>query len=468
MNIPGREDLDDVGVIDNPIIPRPECQVNCDRPSPEPRSEPDSSSNSSPATPQPLVVARNTLLGIQQETGVKPALVYIGFVPVESTFNSGFPEREATASQQFEQYLDRQSNEPESVALSFEPQPTDELELLLVTSTGNPIRRRLAGVTRAEVEQARRKLVSQITDPRLLGSGYLTPAQQLYQWLIAPLEQDLQDQEIENLSFILDTGLRFIPLAALHDGDQFLVEKYSVGLMPSLSLTDTRYTDLQSLEVLAMGASEFTDQVPLPAVPTELQTIVQDLWPGKIFLNAEFTVQNLRQQREQRPYGILHLATHGEFRPGGLEESYIQFWNQKLRLNEIRQLGLNDPPLELLVLSACRTALGDDQAELGFAGLAVQAGAKSALASLWYVSDEGTLALMTEFYSQLRQVPIKAEALRQTQIAMLRGEVRLQDGQIYSSRSETISLPEGVVRNETQDLSHPFYWAAFTLIGSPW
>ncbi|NJO75660.1 MAG: CHAT domain-containing protein, partial [Leptolyngbyaceae cyanobacterium RM1_406_9] len=398
----------------------------------------------------------------------KPALVYIGFVPVESTFNSGFPEREATASQQFEQFLDRQSSEPESVALSFEPQPTDELELLLVTSTGNPIRKRLAGVTRAEVEQARRRLVSQITDPRLLGSGYLPPAQQLYQWLVAPLEQDLQDQEIENLSFILDTGLRFTPLAALHDGNQFLVEKYSVGLMPSLSLTDTRYTNLQNLEVLAMGASEFTDQVPLPAVPTELQTIVQNLWPGRVFLNAEFTVQNLREQREQRPYGILHLATHGEFRPGGLEESYIQFWNQKLRLNEIRQLGLNDPPLELLVLSACRTALGDDQAELGFAGLAVQAGAKSALASLWYVSDEGTLALMTEFYSQLRQVPIKAEALRQTQIAMLKGEVRLQDGQIYSSRSETISLPEGVVRNETQDLSHPFYWAAFTLIGSPW
>jgi len=93
---------------------------------------------------------------------------------------------------------------------------------------------------------------------------------------------------------------------------------------------------------------------------------------------------------------------------------------------------------------------------------------KSALASLWYVSDEGTLALMTEFYSQLRQVPIKAEALRQTQVAMLKGEVRLQNGEIYSSRSDSISLPDGVVRNETQDLSHPFYWAAFTLIGSPW
>lgn len=462
----GREDEDDPG-IDNPIIPRPECQVNCDRPAPEPQAEPDSNTSSS-TTPQPLITARNTLLDIQQETGVKPALIYVGFVPVESTFNSGFAEREATASQQFEQYLNRQSSQPESIAFSFQPQPTDELELLLVTSSGEPIRKRLAGVTRAEVEQARRNLISQITDPRLLGTGYLAPAQQLYQWLIAPLEQDLQNEEIENLSFILDTGLRFIPLAALHDGNQFLIEKYSVGLMPSLSLTDTRYTNLRDMEVLAMGASEFTDQLPLPAVPTELQTIVPNLWPGEIFLNAEFTVQNLRQQREQRPFGILHLATHGEFRPGGLSESYIQFWNQKLRLDEIRQLGLNDPPLELLVLSACRTALGDEQAELGFAGLAVQAGVKSALASLWYVSDEGTLALMTEFYSQLREVPIKAEALRQTQIAMIEGEVRLEDGEIYTSRSEAVLLPEGVVRNETQDLSHPFYWAAFTLIGSPW
>jgi filamentous hemagglutinin family protein len=463
----GREDPVTPG-IEEPIIPRPDCQVNCDRPAPEPQAEPDSNTGSSPTTPQPLVTARNTLLDIQQETGVKPALIYVGFVPVGSNFNPGFAEREATASQQFEQYLNRQSSQPESIALSFQPQPTDELELLLVTSAGEPIRKRLAGVTRAEVEQARRKLVSQITDPRLLGTGYLPPAQQLYQWLIAPLEQDLQNEEIENLSFILDTGLRFIPLAVLHDGDQFLVEKYSVGLMPSLSLTDTRYTNMRSLEVLAMGASEFTDQLPLPAVPTELQTIVPNLWPGEILLNRDFTVQNLRQQREQRPYGILHLATHGEFRPGGLSESYIQFWNQKLRLDEIRQLGLNDPPLELLVLSACRTALGDEQAELGFAGLAVQSGVKSALASLWYVSDEGTLALMTEFYSQLREVPIKAEALRQTQIAMLNGEVRLQDGEIYGSRSGTILLPEGVVRNETQDLSHPFYWAAFTMIGSPW
>ncbi|MBD2056264.1 CHAT domain-containing protein [Oculatella sp. FACHB-28] len=463
----GREDPDEPG-IGNPIIPRPECQVNCERPTPEPQSEPDSNTGSSPTTPQPLVTARNTLLDIQQETGVKPALIYVGFVPVESTFNSGFAEREATASQQFEQYLGRQSSQDESVALSFQPQPTDELELLLITSSGEPIRKRLAGVTRAEVEQARRKLVSQITDPRLLGTGYLPPAQQLYQWLIAPLEQDLQAEEIENLSFILDTGLRFIPLAALHDGDQFLVEKYSVGLMPSLSLTDTRYTNMRSLEVLAMGASEFSDQLPLPAVPTELRTIVPNLWPGEILLNADFTVQNLRQQREQRPFGILHLATHGEFRSGGLGESYIQFWNQKLRLDEIRQLGLSNPPLELLVLSACRTALGDEQAELGFAGLAVQAGVKSALASLWYVSDEGTLALMTEFYGQLREVPIKAEALRQTQIAMLNGEVRLQDGEIYTSRSGAILLPDGVVRNETQDLSHPFYWAAFTLIGSPW
>jgi CHAT domain-containing protein len=113
--------------------------------------------------------------------------------------------------------------------------------------------------------------------------------------------------------------------------------------------------------------------------------------------------------------------------------------------------------------------LGSDEAELGFAGFAVQAGVKSALASLWYVSDEGTLGLMTEFYRQLRTAPIKAEALRQAQIAMLKGHVQIVEGQLRGSRGGGIQLPIALAeRTETHMLSHPYYWAAFTLIGSPW
>ena len=142
-------------------------------------------------------------------------------------------------------------------------------------------------------------------------------------------------------------------------------------------------------------------------------------------------------------------------------------WNTKLRLDQLRQLGWNNPPVELLVLSACRTALGDEQAELGFAGFAVQAGVKSAMASLWSVSDEGTLGLMTEFYQQLRQTPIKAEALRSAQLAMLKGEVRLEGGQLRSP-GENVSLPPQLMNRADKTLNHPYYWGAFTIIGSPW
>jgi CHAT domain-containing protein len=210
----------------------------------------------------------------------------------------------------------------------------------------------------------------------------------------------------------MDKDLRSIPLAALHSGQEFLVEKYSISLMPSLSLTDSHYRDIKDSQVMAMGVSQFTDQKPLPAVPVELSVITEQLWKGKSFLNQAFTLENLRLQRQQQRFGIVHLATHAEFEPGAADNSYLQLWDTKLRLKQLQQLDWGEPPVDLLVLSACRTAIGNEQAELGFAGLAVQAGVKSALASLWYVSDEGTLALMSEFYQQLRIAPIKSEALR--------------------------------------------------------
>jgi CHAT domain-containing protein len=120
-----------------------------------------------------------------------------------------------------------------------------------------------------------------------------------------------------------------------------------------------------------------------------------------------------------------------------------------------------------MVLSACRTALGNEEAELGFTGLAVQAGVKSALGSLWYVSDDATLGLMTTFYSQLKEVPIKAEALRQAQLAMIRGEVRIEKGQLVTP-NYTIPLPPQLADLPDRELTHPYYWSAFTLVGSPW
>ncbi|MEQ9368541.1 MAG: CHAT domain-containing protein [Coleofasciculus chthonoplastes F3-SA18-01] len=386
---------------------------------------------------------RITLSNIESATGQKPALIYTVFYPTRLTPDSG------------------------SLTNPI-PQDNDQLQLVVVTPTGEPIFMPIPGATRANVLAEAQKLRRAITNPITRSTNrYLAPAQQLYQWIIAPIEDQLQTQGIQNLSFIMDGGLRSIPLLALHDGEQFLIEKYSAGLMPSISLTDTRYRDINDFQVLAMGASEFTDANPLKAVPVELATITQKLWQGESFLNQDFTLENLKQERQLQPFGIIHLATHGEFKSGRPENSYIQLWDTKLRLDQLRELKLYEPTVELLVLSACRTAVGDEDAELGFAGLAVQAGVKSALGSLWYVSDEATLGLMTEFYRQLETAPIKSEALRQAQVLMIRGEVRLEDGKLLGS-GESITLPPELAEIGDKDLSHPYFWSAFTMIGSPW
>ncbi|HEY9704936.1 MAG TPA: CHAT domain-containing protein, partial [Allocoleopsis sp.] len=186
------------------------------------------------------------------------------------------------------------------------------------------------------------------------------------------------------------------------------------------------------------------------------------------FLNTEFSLENLKTQRQITPYRIIHLGTHGEFKPGPAGESYIQLGdNNKLKLDEIKNLGWNNPPVDLLVLSACRTAVGDEKAELGFAGLAVAAGVRTAVGSLWYVSDEGTLGLMTTFYQKLGKYSTKAESLRQTQIDIIKGNVRIQNGQLITPEG-VFPLPEELKNIEDKNISHPYFWSAFTMIGSPW
>ncbi len=396
-----------------------------------------------------LAQANDVLRQVEKETGTKPALIYAVFVP--ATINSQVASTVAELRSDDASQASRQ---------------TEQLELVLVTAQGKAIRKPVEGATRQQVLKIAQDFRSGVTNIRN-SRGYLRSAQQLYKWLVAPLEVDLQTQKINNLVFLMDTGLRTIPVAALHDGKGFLVERYSVALMPSLNLTDTRYRDIKNAEVLAMGAETFPDQKPLPAVPVELSTIAGQLWKGKSFLNDAFTLENLKVQRQRSPFGIVHLATHAEFLPGTPENSYIQLSNGKLRLNQLPQLGWNNPPVDLLVLSACRTAVGDEQIELGFAGLAVQAGVKSAVASLWSVSDEATLGLMTQFYEQLKIAPTKAEALRRAQLAMLKGQVRLESGKLRSDLGD-MPLPSALAELPDKQLTHPYYWAAFTMVGNPW
>jgi filamentous hemagglutinin family protein len=392
-----------------------------------------------------LEEGREVLQDIEAATGAKPALIYAVFAPAllgaatEGDTSSGGTRLTAQAS--------------------------DRLELILVTASGRPLRRKVEA-TREQVLQDVQALQSAIGNPSRR-TAYLSPAQQMYNYLVAPIKEDLKAQGITNLVFILDSGLRSVPLAALHDGNGFIVEHYSIGLMPSLSLTDTRYIDIRESSVLAMGSREFTDQSALPAAPVEVELIAQQLWKGRAYLNGDFTLNNLKEARRQNPYGIIHLATHAEFRAGQADDSFIQLGDTQLKLDQLRTLGWSAPPVELLVLSACRTALGDEEAELGFAGLAVAAGVKTALGSLWYVSDEGTLGLMTTFYEKLRNAPIKAEGLREAQLAMLRGEVRVENGMLVTPGG-SFALPPELTDARERDLTHPFYWSGFTMIGSPW
>ncbi|MBW3586439.1 MAG: CHAT domain-containing protein, partial [Cyanobacteria bacterium 0813] len=345
----------------------------------------------------------------------------------------------------------------------------EKLNLVLITSCGEAVHKSVPSANREELLKVVNEFRGEITKPGVRGTtSYLPSSQQLYKWMIAPLEDSLKKCETDTISFVVDRGLRGMPFAALHDGQQFLVEKYNLSLMPSINLTDTRYVDIRNSQVLAMGASEFSELNPLPAVPAEIATISRE-WPGVSFLNEGFTLDNLKREHESRPFGVIHLATHGEFRPGAPNNSFIQLWDSRLRLDQLRDLRLNDPQVNLLVLSACRTAVGDAQAELGFGGLALQAGVQTALGSLWYVSDEGTLGLMSEFYQQLKTARIKGAALRQAQIAMLRGDVRLEGGRLRGpSRGEGVQLPASLQGFEDLKLSHPYYWSAFVMIGSPW
>ncbi|MEN9244314.1 MAG: CHAT domain-containing protein, partial [Gloeomargarita sp. DG02_5_bins_242] len=389
---------------------------------------------------------QNALAGIAEKTGTKPALVYLildekqlGIVVIPP----GKPQGTA-------------DNSGVKIAST---------QMTNIPITGQPIFRSVPQAKADLLQATVREFLNAIKEPRQRNTNaYRKAGQQLYEWLIAPVEAELKAQGIDTIMFVPDEGLRTLPFGALWDGEQFLVEKFNLGQIPSVNLVNFNYQPLQGVSLLAMGASQFQNQEPLKGVPIELETIAKE-WGGKVLMNEQFTVNHLTREREQNGFVLLHLATHAEFRPSTLKDAYIEFWNEQLTLDQVRSLPLRQPPVELLVLSACRTAVGDPYSELGFAGLAVASGVKSALASSWYVSDVGTLALMTEVYQQLQTAPIKAQALREAQLRMIRGQVRLDGQSIVRTGRNPIPSPEPGFQ---ADLSHPYYWAGFTLIGSPW
>lgn len=248
-------------------------------------------------------------------------------------------------------------------------------------------------------------------------------AEQLYQWLIDPLKSEL-GASISTLVFVPGGELASVPLATLVDGNgRFLVDRFALAVTPGIELVDPTSLDRGGLRPLYAGLSvETGDFSPLPAVKVELVD-ANALFPGKVLLDEQFRQASLVKSLRDERLNTLHLATHGQFGET-VNDSFILTSDGRLNMDElanaIGQFKFRDQPLDLLVLSACETASGSARAALGLSGIAIKAGARSALGTLWKVDDEASAELMRKFYEILKGEPslTRAQVLQRAQIAL--------------------------------------------------
>ena len=269
-------------------------------------------------------------------------------------------------------------------------------------------------------------------------------SQLVYGWIIEPAAADLAKNKIETLVFVLDSPLRNIPMSILHDGEQYLIEKYAVAITPGLQLIQPRAIAGQELKALTAGLTEARlGFPPLEYVSQELKTIQSQISSTQQLVDKNFTNDALQQQISEISYPIVHLATHGQF-SSQAEDTFIITWNNRLDVNQLSnllQIGdrNEEQAIELLVLSACETLAGDRRAALGLAGVAVKAGARSTLATLWRVNDEATSSVMSQFYQELASQKLtKAKALRQAQLTLLKSD----------------------------RFNNPYFWGSYVLLGN--
>lgn len=358
----------------------------------------------------------------------------------------------------------------------------DRIELVLVTPDGLPIHRPVP-VKQEDLNRVIVEFSSALTNRRdaLLKTNQAiaqikVPARQLYDWLIKPIENDLTRVDAQTIIYAPDSQLRYIPLAALYDGRQWLVQRFGINNITAATLTDFKPQSLAELRILAaaftqgnyqfqMGKSQFAFS-GLPFAALEVDNIAAK-FPSTVKLldsafNRAATVPQLND------HNIVHLATHAAFVPGQPEDSFILFGDgDRATLRDVEKWNLSE--IDLVVLSACQTALGgqlgDGEEILGLGYQLQQAGALAIIASLWSVDDEGTQVLMDAFYEALGQGNRKAEALRQAQLALITG-----DGSMPSDQRGSIAVQQQI-RNSvppqvTNRLRHPYYWAPFILIGN--
>lgn len=327
----------------------------------------------------------------------------------------------------------------------------DHLHLVLITPSGTPIVKDFYNITDPqlfEVSRTFHKSILQLNEAQTKASG-----QKLYDWIIKPYEQELAKAKIDLLLFCLGDGVKDLALPALVDNDTYLVERYAIARIPAFNLIETKYRPFRSGKLLAMGASRFKDPA-IPALPGTQQEIKvlsdrlgkasRQKWTVNSLENQSFTQGKINRKLAERSYSVLHISTHAQFRPGLVDASYIQLWDQKLKLNALNTINWQQSNADLIVLSACQTALGDKDAANGFAGLALKAGIPSAIGTLWSINDQSTTQLMEAFYKDLPKSRTKAQALQSAQVAALRG-------------------PGSKLATQA-----PYYWAGFSLISTPW
>ena len=317
----------------------------------------------------------------------------------------------------------------------------DRLEVIL-SLPNQPLRHYATSIPQSELKSVLGKMRRALRRSAF-DKERLPLAQQVYDWLIRPAESDLAASEIKTLVFALDGELKNLPMAVLHDGQQYLLEKYSIALTPSLQLLEPRPLTREHIKLLLGGLSEARLGFSrLPGVESEVKQIGSKI-TAQVLLNQQFTSAALQDQINATPFSVVHLATHGQF-SSNAENTFILAWDKPINVKELSGLlqarAKNErQPIELLVLSACQTATGDNRAALGLAGVAVRSGARSTLATLWSVDDQSTSSFMVEFYQALVQSNVtKAQALRHAQLALLK----------------------------QPQFRHPYYWAPFVLLGN--
>ena len=347
------------------------------------------------------------------------------------------------------------------------------IDLTLITSDNTVIGRRTE-LPVAEFATLLRGFYGKITSQRPLDPERpSSEASRLYSLFLEPLQDVFSSEKISTVLVSADRGLQAIPFSALATRGEYAVENLSFSFTPSLSLTDlsTPLANTDQDQILIMGSTEFSGLAPLPYVNQEVQNIAQH-YGGQSVLGQRFTSSRVVSDLQSSSQSLIHLATHADFKGGKPDESMIYTSDGSISFEafkSIRRLRRSNP-INLFVLSACRSALGDSDSEMGLAGIAVQAGSKSAIGSLWYVDDVATSAFFSIFYRHLSRGVTKSTALTQTQRDFASGRVKIEGSNVVYGPGDVLlsGLSGSQKYNYPDNFQHPFFWSGFVLLGTPW